>query len=103
VKGFTPEGILSDYTPDAILFLPTGPCQGLAAIQPVFQSLFAEFAQLGTSFRMQRVSVEGEYAYLLWSAETADNLYEMATDTFVVRDGKIMAQSYAAQITPKRS
>jgi hypothetical protein len=34
------------------------------------------------------------------SAETADNVYEMTTDTFVVRDGKIVAQSFAA-ITPR--
>jgi hypothetical protein len=26
----------------------------------------------------------------------------MATDTHVVRDGKIVAQSFAGQITPKR-
>ena len=42
-----------------------------------------------------------EYAYILWTAETADNVYEMATDTFVVRDGKILAQSFAAKLTPK--
>jgi hypothetical protein len=30
-------------------------------------------------------------AFVLWSAETADNSYEAATDTFVVRDGKIVA------------
>jgi hypothetical protein len=28
-------------------------------------------------------------------------VYEMATDTFVVRDGKIVAQSFAGKITPK--
>jgi hypothetical protein len=33
---------------------------------------------------------------------TADNVYEMATDTHVVRDGKIVAQSFAGQIKPKR-
>jgi hypothetical protein len=38
----------------------------------------------------------------LWTAETADNTYEEATDTFVVRNGKIVAQSFAAKITPKR-
>jgi hypothetical protein len=27
---------------------------------------------------------------------------EVGTDTFVVRDGKIMAQSFAGKITPKR-
>jgi hypothetical protein len=28
-------------------------------------------------------------------------VYEMATDTFVVRDGKIVAQSFTGKITPK--
>jgi len=50
---------------------------------------------------MQQQYVEGDYAYILWSAETADNCYEAATDTFVVRNGKIVAQSFAAKITPK--
>jgi len=36
---------------------------------------------------------EGEYAYILWSAETTDTVYEVGRDTFVVRDGKIVAQS----------
>jgi len=40
-------------------------------------------------------------AYILWTAETADNVYEVGTDTFIVQDGKIVAQSFAAKITPK--
>jgi len=28
-------------------------------------------------------------------------VYEIATDTFVVRDGKITAQSFTGKITPK--
>jgi hypothetical protein len=34
-------------------------------------------------------------------AEAADNLYELGTDTLVVRDGKILAQSFAGKITSK--
>jgi len=30
-----------------------------------------------------------------------DNVYELGTDTFVVRDGKIVAQSFTGKITPK--
>jgi hypothetical protein len=51
---------------------------------------------------MTQQSVEGDYAYIIWAAETADNVYEMATDTFLVRDGKIIAQSFAGKITPRR-
>jgi hypothetical protein len=48
----------------------------------------------------QRV-IEGQVAYIVWTAETADNVYELATDTFLVRDGKIAVQTFAGKVTPK--
>jgi ketosteroid isomerase-like protein len=95
------EGILADYSSDAVLFTPTGPLKGPDAIKPAFQTMFSEFAKPGASFVMHQQYVEGDYAYILWNAETADNYYEVGTDTFVVRNGKIIAQSFAAKITPK--
>lgn len=96
------DGVLADYTLDAVLFVPDGPLKGPDAIKPFFQAFLAEFAKPGASFSMHQRYVEGDYAYILWSAETADNSYEAATDTFVVQNGKIVAQSFAAGITPKR-
>ena len=95
------NGILSDYDPIAILFTPNGPIEGIDAIRPVFESLLAEFAKPGSSFTLKHQSVKGDYAYTLWTAETADNSYELVTDTFVVKDGKIVTQSFAAKILPK--
>ena len=96
------KGILSDYAPGAVLFTPDGPLRGADAIKPFFQALIAEFGKPGSVFRMKQQFVEGDYAYILWTAETADNVYELGTDTFVVQDGKIVAQSFAGKITPKR-
>jgi ketosteroid isomerase-like protein len=95
------KGILSDYAPGAVLFTSAGPLRGADAMRPLFQALIAEFGKPGAAFRMKQQSVEGDYAYILWAAETADNVYEVGTDTFVVRDGKIVAQSYTGKITPK--
>jgi hypothetical protein len=38
----------------------------------------------------------------VWKAETADNHHELGADTFVVKDGKILAQTFAGTITPRR-
>ncbi len=94
-------GILSDYAPDAVLFTPNGPLKGVAAIGPFFKEMLAEFGKPGMAHRQTHESIDGEYAYVLWTAETADNLYEFATDTLVVRDGKILAQSFAAKLSAK--
>jgi ketosteroid isomerase-like protein len=96
------KGILSDYAPGAVLFTPNGPLRGTDAMRPLFQALIAEFGKPDAVVSMKQQSVEGEYAYILWTAETADNIYEIATDTFVVRNGKIVAQSFTGKITPKR-
>jgi ketosteroid isomerase-like protein len=94
-------GILSDYAPGAVLFTPNGTLKGPDAIRPLFEQLLAEFGKPGATFSMKLQSVEGDYAYILWTAQTADNVYELATDTFVVRDGKIVAQSFTGKVTPK--
>jgi ketosteroid isomerase-like protein len=95
------EGVLSDYARGAVLFTPDGPLRGVDAIRPLFQAMFTEFAKPGAAFSMKQQFAEGDYAYILWTAETADNVYELGTDTFVVRDGKIVAQSFTGKITPK--
>ena len=95
------NGILSDFASMAILFTPDGPLEGVDAIRPLFEGLLAEFAKPGSSFKLKHQSVKGDYAYILWTAETADNIYDMVTDTFVVHDGKIVVQSFAAKILPK--
>jgi ketosteroid isomerase-like protein len=96
------EGLLAGYSPDAVLFMPTGLIKGVDAITPVFQHILSEFAKPGTRFAMHQQCVEGDYAYIRWYAETPDNVYDAGTDTFVVRNGKIVAHSFAAKITPKR-
>ena len=95
------KGMLSDYAPGAVLFTPQGPLRGVDAIRELFEAMLVEFGKPGAKFALNHLSVEGDYAYILWAAETADNIYEAATDTFVVRDGKITAQSFAASITPR--
>ena len=66
-----------------------------------FRGMLAEFGKPGATFKMQQLSVEGDHGFILWAAETADNVYELGTDTFVVHDGKIQVQSFAGKITPK--
>ncbi len=95
------DGILSDYAPAAVLFTPIGPLVGIDAIRPLFENLLAEFGRAGASFELKHRSIQGELAYIWWTAETADNHYELGTDTFVVRDGRIVAQSFAARTLRK--
>lgn len=92
------EGILTDYTPESVLCTPFGVLRG-QEIADFFRATFVEFVEPGTRFAMQRQTIEGEVAHIIWNAETAVNVYELGTDTFVVRGGKIVAQTFAAKVT----
>jgi len=94
-------GIMSDYTDQSVLFTPDGPLTGTEAIRGLFTGMFAEFAKPGASFEMKTQTVKGDVAYIVWSAQTADNSYELATDTFVIKDGRIAYQTFAGKVTPR--
>jgi hypothetical protein len=96
------NGILSDYASDAVLFTPEGPLRDVDSIRELFQAMLAEFGKPGASFNLKQLSLKGDHGFIVWAAETADNLYELGTDTFFVHDGKIQVQSFAGKITRKR-
>jgi len=95
------EAILKDYNEDSILCTQDGVLEGLHEIKPLFESFFAEFAKPGASFGMDHQTVRGELAFIVWHAESADRHFDLGTDTFIIRDGKIVAQTFAAKTTEK--
>jgi ketosteroid isomerase-like protein len=96
------EAIMADYASDAVLITPDGPLKGHAQIRSLFEKVFANMLPPNsTSLNLAKQVVEGELAYILWSGSSA--LYNAAfcTDTFVMRSGKIVAQTFAAQLEKK--
>jgi predicted SnoaL-like aldol condensation-catalyzing enzyme len=76
--------------------------RGSEAIRTFFVRMFEEFAKPGMSFEMLRQEVDGDTAYIVWRAETADKIFELGSDTFIVRNGKIVTQTFGGKISPKR-
>src|SRR5262249_29162524 len=95
------DGIMADYSGDALFFTPDGALHGPEAIRGVFEKLFSEFAKPGASIASKKRLVEGEYVYSVFTAETPDNSYELANDVFVVENGSIKMQAFTAKIHPK--
>ena len=95
------EGILSEYTEQSVLMTPLGPFRGLPEIRRFFEAVYAEFGAPGTQFTQHQTLIEGDCAFIAWDAETSANKYEAASDTFVIRDGRIAVQTFWAKVTPK--
>ena len=95
------EETMVDYTDESVVVTNAGTFRGLDEIEELFTGLFAEFSQAGTSLTVDEMTVEGEFGYLLWHAETPDNVYKFCTDTFHVPEDTIEFQTYAGKTEPK--
>ncbi len=94
--------MMEDYTEESVILVRSGRAfQGLAQIESLFQRAFAEFGAPGATFVVGSTAVHGEVALITWSGETAANTYEFGTDTFIIRGGKILVQTFASKATPK--
>jgi hypothetical protein len=81
--------VMADYSSTSVIVTQSGELRGKESIQGLFTALFAEFAKPGASFNLQKFVVEDNIGYIVWDAETADNVYELGTDTFLIKIGKI--------------
>ena len=97
------DGILSDYADDSILIGPEGAVKGRQAIRGVFEGALASLFKPGTyEFTIDTLHVADDVAYLVWHADCASADIVFATDTFVIKNGRIAVQTFAAQMKPKR-
>jgi hypothetical protein len=92
VSGKSMDGIMSDYTEESVLFTQTGPLVGLVEIRAFFERFLGDAPpELLAALQIVRQDIHHEVAYLIWKAEP---FISLATDTFVVRDGKIAVQTF---------
>ena len=92
------DAILADYADDAVLLTAKGALHGHSQIRPVFEWLIANVFTPASTFTMVKQLVEGEVAYIVWSAESERYRVPFATDTYLIRNGKIVIQTFAAKV-----
>lgn len=87
------DSIMSDYTESSVLFTPDGPISGMDAIREFFDGFLRNSPQeLLRAMTLVRQDIRGDVAYIMWKAEP---FIPLATDTFLIRDGKIAVQTFA--------
>lgn len=88
------DAIASDYCDDSVILLPRKRIQGLAPIRSFFADFLGSIEpEFWNSFRIIHQSVDGEVAYLVWEARP---FVAMATDTLLIRDNKIVVQTFTS-------
>ena len=97
------DELLSDYTEDSTVIGPAGAVKGRQAIRPLFESSLASLFKPGTyEFTLDMLHAADDVAYIVWHANCASADIVFGTDTFLIRNGKIAVQTFAAKIEAKK-
>ena len=102
VKGDVDE-LMKDFSDQAVLFTPDGVLEGIDSIRKFYTDVTTNILPPGSDFKISRQEVRGQTAYIVWSGESKNYRFPLGTDTFFIKDGKIIAQTFAAKIEPKNT
>jgi hypothetical protein len=90
--------ILTDYDDDARFHTEARTYRGKTEIREFFEGFMASLPPgAADAFSLRTLRTDGDLAYITWSA--GDEI-PLGTDTFVVRDGRIVSQTFAMHALP---
>ena len=89
------EETMKDYTEESVLVTPNDTYTGLSEIRTNFVNAFKAFRKDSTTFNLEKSIVSKDIGYILWNSKTPGFNLSYATDTFIIRDGKIIRQTFA--------
>jgi hypothetical protein len=95
------EELMKDYMEQSELWTPNGSIVGLEAISSFFSYAFTLFPKGKTSLDIKKLIADEDKVYIVWTADSPVVNVPFGSDSFYIRDGKILWQSTAFQITQK--
>ena len=100
-NGANLEETLVDYCDETTLINMGGPKHGLDEIRAFFKDSIATCLPAESTYEDVTVYIDGEMAYTIWTAESPFYSIPYGTDTFIVRNGKIVQQTFAGILNQK--
>jgi len=94
------QGVIADYTSESILVTREATYKGQGEIKKFFAELLAKYPKQGSTFIVDKLEIIDEMGYLIWHGKTPTLDIPFATDTFLIKDGKIHQQTFAGDIKP---
>jgi hypothetical protein len=89
------EATMEDYTEESVLITPNATYSGLDQIRNNFVTAFKMFPTDSSTLNLTKSVAVKDVGYILWQAKTPTFTLTYATDSFIIRDGKIIRQTYA--------
>lgn len=95
------DDLMSDYAEGSVVIGPDGVTRGLPAIRALFDFFLSGLLKPGTyDFGLDKLHADGDVVFVMWHAKCAGADVRFAADTFLVKNGKIVLQTFAPDLVP---
>jgi hypothetical protein len=89
------EATMADYTEESVLITPDKTFTGLTEIRDNFVYAFSLFPKDSTTFQLDKSIINQDIGYIIWQATAPKVKVSFGTDTFIIKNGKIVQQTFA--------
>lgn len=92
------DRLMGDYTPESILITHEETYNGKDEIRAFFAAIMQHFPTDQSDFKLDKLVSNDELVFIVWHAVTPSVEVALATDTFVIKKGKIVKQTFAGNM-----
>lgn len=95
------EELMKDYSEESEVWTPQGKLTGKDAIRSFYTEVFKLCPARKSQLEIKQMITNDEKVYIVWSADSALANIPTGTDTFEIKEDKIVFQTLAAHIIMK--
>jgi hypothetical protein len=92
------EALMADFTDESVLITQDTSYKGFEEIKSFYAGLILQFPKQKSSIELEKTVINGDVVYFVWRGESPSLKVLFATDTLIVKNGKIHRQTFAGQL-----
>ncbi len=92
------ETLMLDYTDSSVFITQDATYTGITEIKEFFTNLMIHFPKQECTFELDKIVVKNQLGFIVWHAATPTVIVPLGTDTFIIKDEKILQQTFAGQM-----
>ncbi len=92
------DTLMGDYTEESVLITHEEIYNGKDSIRGFFTGMMEHFPADQSDFKLDKMVSNDELVFIVWHATTPSLEVALGTDTFVIKKGKILKQTFAGQM-----
>ncbi|HET7117965.1 MAG TPA: nuclear transport factor 2 family protein [Hanamia sp.] len=92
------EALMTDFTNESVLITQDKSYEGLEEIRGFYAGLIQLFPKQKSSLELEKTVINGGLVYFVWHGKSPSLEVLFATDTLIIKKGKIYRQTFAGQL-----